>query len=333
MSSAGRAVSGSGSNRRAQREQQQSVELAEHLGDVRRFRAGVFVATPTWISFALLDWIVVEWGRAGSLAWFWGLRIALVPLALGCIWRTLKSPAPSPRALRAMDLSLYGSAAFIIAIMAIRYGGLTSTYLPGIMMVVVARDAFLAHHWKKALFPNLLMASSYPIVMLVASAFVPAIAKQLQNPADRAIAIHYMFFLYGTVVLSLAGTHYAWTLKRQLFESRSIGRYRLKEKIGSGGMGEVWAAYHAALKRDVALKILRPDASREDTAIARFEREVKATSELSHPNTVRVFDFGVTDDGIFYYAMELLEGVTVGELVKAEGPLEPARAVHLVLQA
>ena len=100
-----------------------------------------------------------------------------------------------------------------------------------------------------------------------------------------------------------------------------------------GGMGEVWTAYHGALKRDVAVKLLPPgESSRGDMLLKRFEREVAAMSELSHPNTVRVFDYGVTADGIWYYAMELLDGCTLTKLVQREGPLSPARAIHLANQ-
>jgi serine/threonine-protein kinase len=96
-------------------------------------------------------------------------------------------------------------------------------------------------------------------------------------------------------------------------------------------MGEVWRAWHPALQREIAVKILKPTESSGD-AIARFEREVRATSELQHPNTVRVFDCGVTDDGLWFYAMELLEGETLASLAK-NGGLAPERAVHLVRQA
>ncbi|MCZ7681426.1 MAG: serine/threonine protein kinase [Sandaracinaceae bacterium] len=86
------------------------------------------------------------------------------------------------------------------------------------------------------------------------------------------------------------------------------------------------------MRRSVALKLLRSgDAS--PGAVARFEREVAALGELTHPNTVRVFDFGVTEDGICYYAMELLEGEDLGSLVAREGPQPAPRAVHLVWQA
>lgn len=94
----------------------------------------------------------------------------------------------------------------------------------------------------------------------------------------------------------------------------------------------MWLAHHTALKRDVAVKILRPNAY-NDVGITRFEREAKATAELSHPNTVRIFDFGTTQDCLCYYAMELLEGQTLESLVRHHGPLPSCRAVRLALQA
>jgi serine/threonine-protein kinase len=99
-------------------------------------------------------------------------------------------------------------------------------------------------------------------------------------------------------------------------------------------MGDVWVAYHPGLKRDVAVKILKPEEQeRSAIAPARFEREVRATAELMHPNTVRVFDYGVTEDGLRYYVMELLQGETLAQHVAHFGPLPPARAVHVVGQA
>jgi serine/threonine-protein kinase len=124
-----------------------------------------------------------------------------------------------------------------------------------------------------------------------------------------------------------------WQLRRQVYNSRALGRYRLKRRIGAGGMGEVWLAHHDSLRRDVAIKILRPENAADEKAIARFEREVRATSELSHPNTVRVFDYGVTHDGLFYYAMELLNGCDLHDIVSREGPMHPARAAQIVAQA
>lgn len=324
-----------GSSREAPREQKRSVEHAEHIGDLRRFRVGILITIPAWCAYGGLDYVSAMWGAGGTqmLLWLWTIRWGALPAVAFVLWGAFKTPAAGPRLLRVLDFVVYNVGAWGIALMAVRYGGIASSYLSGIMMAIVGRGAFSAQPWKRALLPNVVMASSFPVVMGVASFFVPAIRAQLSDPAALSDAAHYLSFNYGTMVLMIAATHYAWTLRRQLFETRSIGRYRLKGRIAAGGMGEVWAAYHPGLKRDIALKILRVDEGNDGTAIARFEREVKATSDLSHPNTIRVFDFGTTDDGIFYYAMELLEGVTLAQLVRAEGPLPPARAVHLVTQA
>jgi serine/threonine-protein kinase len=327
------ASAGSASAARAALEQRQSLERAEHAGNVGRFRAGHYVAVPTWFAFAALDWVAVHYVGAGSLLWFWGFRFGFAPIAIGVVLYSRREPIPGPTALRACDFAIYGLAAFIIAVMATRYGGITSSYNPGIMLVMAARAAFTSEPWRRGILPNAIMASSFPLVMGLHALLSPEAAAALTTPAAIATGVHYLFFLYGAAVLAVAGTHFAWSTRRQLFESRSIGRYRLKKRLGAGGMGEVWAAYHSGLKRDVALKMLRPGADSDSQAVARFEREVQSTTELSHPNTVRVFDYGVTEDGIWYYAMELLQGQTLGEIVRVEGGLPAARAVHLVAQA
>ena len=116
-----------------------------------------------------------------------------------------------------------------------------------------------------------------------------------------------------------------------MLEARRIGRYELQRRLGSGGMGEVWAAYDARLGQRVALKLLRRH-QHNPSAIARFEREARALAGLSHPHIVSVSDYGVTDDGIWYYAMELLEGQNLRDLVETEGPLEPRRLIALAVQ-
>lgn len=113
---------------------------------------------------------------------------------------------------------------------------------------------------------------------------------------------------------------------------RQLGQYHLREKIGSGGNGTVYRARHALLRRPTAIKLMNPEFARSDAARARFEHEVQITSSLSHPNTVAIYDYGQTPDGTLYYAMELLNGSTLEQLVRVTGPLPGGRVIHILEQ-
>lgn len=119
--------------------------------------------------------------------------------------------------------------------------------------------------------------------------------------------------------------------RRATLEAKRLGQYTLKEKIGEGGMGAVYKAQHALLRRPTAVKLLDPDRT-NDATIARFEREVLLTSQLNHPNTIAIFDFGRTPDGMFYYAMEYLDGIDLERLVAKHGRLSEGRTVFILKQ-
>ena len=131
---------------------------------------------------------------------------------------------------------------------------------------------------------------------------------------------------------SAFGAHTISRLRRQVAEARQLGQYRLRRRIGGGGMGEVYLAEHQLLKRPCAVKLIRPDSATDPRALARFEREVRLTATLSHPNTVEIYDYGRTEDGTYYYVMEYLPGLSLAELVERHGPLPPGRAVYLLRQ-
>jgi serine/threonine-protein kinase len=122
-------------------------------------------------------------------------------------------------------------------------------------------------------------------------------------------------------------------LRRQAFEARQLGQYRLTQRIGQGGMGEVYLAEHRLLKRPCVVKLIRPDKTKSPGVLARFQREVRATAKLTHWNTVEIFDYGCAEDGTFYYVMEFLPGMNLSELVERYGPLPPERVVYLLRQA
>jgi serine/threonine protein kinase len=126
------------------------------------------------------------------------------------------------------------------------------------------------------------------------------------------------------------------TWRRRLSEAelklKQLGQYTLEEKIGEGGMGVVYRARHALLRRDTAVKLLLPDRA-DPAAVARFEREVRLTCQLTHPNTIQVYDYGHTPDGIFYYAMEFLRGLNLHDLVVRHGPQPEGRVIFILAQA
>lgn len=114
-------------------------------------------------------------------------------------------------------------------------------------------------------------------------------------------------------------------------EAQQLGQYRLDHKLGAGAMGVVYKAHHAMLRRPTAVKMLEPSKVDED-ALAAFEREVQITSQLCHPNTVAIFDYGHTPEGLFYYAMEFLDGISLQDLVERYGPQPVGRTVDLLKQ-
>ena len=114
-------------------------------------------------------------------------------------------------------------------------------------------------------------------------------------------------------------------------EAKQLGQYKLEEKLGEGAMGVVYRGKHAMLRRPTAIKLINADNVTE-RSIEGFEREVQITSQLNHPNTIAIYDYGRTPEGIFYYAMEYLDGIELQDLVKEYGPLEPARIIYIVRQ-
>jgi serine/threonine protein kinase len=121
-------------------------------------------------------------------------------------------------------------------------------------------------------------------------------------------------------------------LSQRVRDANEIGQYVLEERIGEGGMGVVYLARHALLRRPTAIKLL-PAHLAGEKAVRRFEQEVRLTSALTHPNTIAIFDFGRTPDGVFYYAMEYLDGITLEHLAALDGPQPAARVIHLLKQA
>ncbi len=158
--------------------------------------------------------------------------------------------------------------------------------------------------------------------------FAGAMGKEL---LDTFLLFSTIWCLVAVFVASMQ-SRLLYGLREKIREASKLGQYTLDEKIGEGGMGVVYRATHAMLRRPAAIKLLLPDRAGERD-LARFEREVQQTSRLMHPNTISIFDYGRTADGIFYYVMEYLDGFDLEWLVERSGPLEPSRVIRVLTQA
>ena len=166
------------------------------------------------------------------------------------------------------------------------------------------------------------------------------IGMGVEMEADEAYApLRYLTLAFGILATLLTAMLLAaaWSafvvrrLRRQVGDARMLGQYRLERQIGEGGMAKVFLARHALLRRPTAVKMLKPHMATDEIA-ARFEREVQLASQLLHPNTVEVYDYGRTREGVFYYVMEYLEGETLDKLVAQHGAMPLARAIHVLRQ-
>jgi serine/threonine-protein kinase len=132
--------------------------------------------------------------------------------------------------------------------------------------------------------------------------------------------------------ITVTGAHWLEKFRRQAREARQLGQYSLGQRLGAGGMGEVYLAQHLLLRRPCAIKVIRPERAGDPKNQLRFEREVQATTRLTHPAAVQVYDYGHTEDGRFFYAMEYLSGFPLDDLVARTGPLPPGRVVAILRQ-
>lgn len=267
-----------------------------------------------------------------NAAFYWS-DLAVVAASLG-VWAVARNENMAPTRLRSIGLVYEVALCFIIAFRTVgeyyRDTGLLPnlTWAPAIVI----------------LFP--LVMPSPPRLMLaatLAAGAMPLLALAVLEwlghvPVDAS-------YYFSTGIAALIAIGFAWMgarvvygLGREVAAARELGSYRLEEKLGEGGMGVVWRASHRMLARGAAIKLIRPrggaggrDGASAD-AIRRFEREAQAIAGLRSPHTVELFDFGVADDGAFYYVMELLDGLDAEQLVRRHGPVPAERVIYLLRQ-
>ena len=187
---------------------------------------------------------------------------------------------------------------------------------------------------KRALLALIAAASAPPVVI----GLVLRQAKLLHFFTAGGFFFQHVFPYMICVALAYVSVRVVYALGAHVSRARELGSYHLIERLGRGGMGEVWRASHQLLARPAAIKFIRPEtisgsnAEESEKLLKRFELEARATASLSSAHTVDLYDFGVTDEGTFYYVMELLDGLDCDDLVRRFGPLPPARVVYLMRQ-
>jgi eukaryotic-like serine/threonine-protein kinase len=187
---------------------------------------------------------------------------------------------------------------------------------------------------RRAVVAALASVSSVPVVL--GSVIASHATSFRLDPGQFFLWLIFPYLL--VVAMAYVGARVVYGLGREIKRARDLGSYRLEEKLGQGGMGEVWRARHRMLARPAAIKLIRPSLAADarpgvsEDALRRFEREAQVIARLRSPHTVELFDFGIADDGAFYYVMELLEGLDADALVRRSGPIPAERAVYLLRQ-
>jgi hypothetical protein len=229
----------------------------------------------------------------------------------------------------AHDHSLAGDAAVAVA-----DGYVSMLQLGGMAMMLALRAAFIPSTPRR----TAIVTATFGVPMLLATGLLlPSSDGGLELRALDSSAFPWlpgataMMWGYAVIVCTVI-TRVMYGLRAEVREARRLGQYVLEEKLGEGGMGEVYRARHGMMRRPSAIKLLRADRAGE-LALLRFEREVQLTARLTHPNTITIFDYGRTPDGVFYYAMELLDGATLQRIVEHDGAQPPGRVVRILTMA
>jgi serine/threonine-protein kinase len=273
----------------------------------------------------------------------WSVPLLVAAVAFAALWLLLRGAPRSPRFVRTVELAtlFVGTASFstlaLILDMTASPDMVVRSALTYMLLVYAVYVPSTARH--TLVVAALMTVPLLGCIFLAFSSWDPALHDppaaiwpkgqpgDMAYPATIASAV-----IWGIAVVMAAGfSQMVHGLRKAVMDSRKLGQYTLEEKLGEGGMGVVYRASHAMLRRPTAVKLLLPDRAGKD-ALTRFEREVQRTAMLTHPNTVTVFDYGRTTSGVFYYAMELLEGASLDEIVEVDGAQPEERVIHLLEQ-
>lgn len=262
--------------------------------------------------------------------------------SIGLLWLLASRPTCSRAFLGAIDAVCVITGCGFLAIMTLADVFQVQQAMSAITVTIMARAILVPSRPSRT---TVISALAFvPIIAMCVlhhypSAMVPPIGGKTFSPEFQKTHLILNTVLWSVlgITLTTVTSRVTYGLRQQVAEVSELGQYILEEKIGGGGMGEVWRARHRLLIRPAAVKIIRRDvltAMGGDPGLLmrRFEREARATAALKSPHTVQLYDFGTTEDGTLYYVMELLDGFDLDTLIKRSGPLPAERAVHILRQ-
>jgi serine/threonine-protein kinase len=316
--------------------------LDPELRQERLSRFGRVLAFVTLV-YVVVNLIASMWMHRMSFN-LHSVNLLVAAVAFAALWLLLRGAPRSPRFVRAVELStlFVGTAAFatmaLVMDLTASPESIVRSLLIYVLLVYAVDVPSTARHT--------LVVAALMTVPLLGCTFVayskwdpalydpPAATWPKGEVGDMAYPATLVSSAIWAIAVAIAAafSQTIYGLRKAVNDIQRLGQYTLEKKIGEGGMGVVYRASHAMLRRPTAVKLLLPDRTGKD-AFTRFEREVRRTAMLTHPNTVTVFDYGRTTDGVFYYAMELLEGASLDELVEVDGPQPEERVIHLLQQA
>ena len=318
------------------------ASLTREIDSLRRRRLGSAA-----IFLAAVFAVLFVWSLLGVRTNHWLVSFMLIlrcAIAAACAGVIVSRIVLTPGQVRWIEYLLFGS--FTVILVLTQYivnlelmrlddiPGLIANTKNGVMgmfALMVIYGMFIPNHPRNTARVVLTMAltTMAGMAVLMEREDVAAVVEQLRTTEHAGSSA--LFLMIGAA-LSIYGTYVLNGLRSELHEAKKFGQYQIREKIGAGGMGEVYMAEHQMLKRPCALKLIRPEAGADPVALARFEREVQSAAQLSHPNTIEIYDYGHIEDGTFYYVMEYLPGISLQDLVTKYGPLPAGRAIYLFRQ-
>jgi eukaryotic-like serine/threonine-protein kinase len=319
----------------------------QEIGQRRRFADETTTLLHGRLRAAALDLMVVLGlgfignSIAGNFQWLF-LRSVILGTTIFCYFVLRSWKQIEQNRLRLMEAALFGGVALQIGLMmysrvahyasqgdAVSMMAANQYFVAAFCLHILTYGIFMPNSWRRAAVVMTFLALIPYAIWFFQLRTDPKVAElALLNHAPAPIPVTLVAALIGTY-----GSHIITRTRRESFQAKQILQYRLQEKIGSGGMGDVYLAEHVLLKRKCAIKLIRETHVRDAATLKLFEREVVATARLTHWNTIEIYDYGHTDDGTFYYVMELLDGASLQSLIEEFGPMPPARVAFLLAQA